>query len=138
MPTRLTFREHDLVLFEGYYHWVDIKRFGIDPLVGDRELLATLIADSQYHDHYAGEDAEDQHHHSLHGPYELTAIDAATFVPTTPASASEGLRTWLEQWLDGSNERTQILEQFRTAVLPIVAVDNVYRLPDMRPDAEHD
>lgn len=65
----LRFLGHELVhLVQGSFCWVEIKRFAIDGDGSDTELLAALIADQQYKDHYAGQDPVAQAQGDLHGP----------------------------------------------------------------------
>ena len=138
VTARLTFLDHQLVVFKPYFHWVDIKRFAVDPTSSDRDLFSALIGSPEYHDHYAGQATEEQDHHSLHGPYELGAISPGVYEQSNPEEARVHLRRWLSAWLDGEQERVEVLAQFNDLVLPRLGGDTVYRLPDLRSTAEHE
>jgi hypothetical protein len=138
VSSRLTFLDHQLVVFKPYYHWADIKRFVMDPTVGDQDLLSALIETDEYHDHYAGQTTVEQKHHSLHGPYELAAITPGLYEKSSTGEARDRMRDWLSAWLDGNPERFGVLAQFHEVVLPHLDGDAVYRLPELRSIAEHE
>ena len=76
MAGLITFVSADIVGFDEYFCWVSLKHFAIDGSATDTELLTALRAHDQFHDHYAGQPVEEQTHHSLHGPYELSPVTA--------------------------------------------------------------
>lgn len=82
MSGPLVFVSHEMVRFGANETWVDLKSFSIKSEASDLSLLASLIDHDQYHDHYAGQEASEQSHHSLHGPYRLEAITPEVFEPS--------------------------------------------------------
>jgi hypothetical protein len=94
----LTFVRDEIVhLDPGSYMWVSIKRFsmcGADAT--EQQALTALLDQHEYHDHYAGQPISEQDHHSLHGPYVLTAITPDLFRRIT----AEGGRATLLYWVD--------------------------------------
>lgn len=131
--------EHGQVVYldKGTYHWVSLKRFHIDQDLTDGELLSALIAHWAYHDHYAGEDAIKQDHHSLHGPYRLECITAETFQPARPAVAHALLQAWAEEATAGSPS-APVQSELDAKVYPLLEAVALYQLPGLRPEAEHD
>jgi hypothetical protein len=138
MPEPLTFVSHDMVHFGDYYTWVDLKYFAIQPEASDVSLLTSLIAHTQYHDHYAGQDPTEQTHHSLHGPYRLDAITPGLFQPVSVEAARDELRRWVESWVVPEEDGPEIDARLTAEVLPKLAGDAIFRLPDIREGAEHD
>jgi len=136
----LLFVGHELVRFRalGYYTWVDLKYFEIQPEVSDVALLTSLIAHEQYHDHYAGQDPTEQAQNSLHGPYRLEAITPRTFQAVSANSARGELMEWLFSWAVRDEHRSQAEAMLTADVLAKVAGEAVFRLPDLRKTAEHD
>jgi len=134
----VVFEHEQLVhLDKGTYHWVSLKQFRIDPSLADKDLLRALINHSAYHDDYAGQDAIDQDHHSLHGPYRLECIAPDTFRPARAAISESLLQAWAEEASDRSIS-PQVQQALDRAVYSLLSDDSLYQLPDLRPDAEHD
>jgi len=134
----ITYDHEQMVhLDEGTYHWVSLKQFHIDPTLSDTELLDALVAHWAYHDHYAGQDAADQDHHSLHGPYRLECISADAFRPARAAIAEALVQAWAEEATAGppSEPVQKLLDE---KVYPLLGVSSLLELPNLRPDAEHD
>jgi hypothetical protein len=135
-PPGLVFVANDLVKMDvGTYSWVDIKRFAIEGDGSDRDLLAALIGHRQYRDSYAEGDPVEQNQDVLHGPYWLHAIQPATFEPTDPAAARETIRTWGDD-PEPPTEATQALLEEK--VFSLLSTSALYRLPDLRPNAQHE
>jgi hypothetical protein len=120
---------------EGLYSWVDIKRFAIEADGSDDELLAALLADQLYRDTYAEADPAEQVEPFVHGPYWLRAIRPATFQPTDPSSAQETIQKWADDPEPPTPATQALLE---TKVFPLLSATALYRLPNLRPDAEHE
>jgi hypothetical protein len=78
---KLCLRHRESVLLgECGYDWVDVKQFSFTPPNAATEaLLSALLADPAYRDHYAAPAEHDQGEHTLHGPYRVEAITAASF-----------------------------------------------------------
>jgi hypothetical protein len=132
----LDFQDHQVVhLARGKYQWIDLKHFHIDLNRNDGGLLAALIGHDQYHDHYAGEDAIEQHHHALHGPYRLEMITPNTFQPSTGREATQVIESWANRL---GPESLESQAQLKSLVLPLFNTGTVYRLPDIRLTAEHE
>jgi hypothetical protein len=115
--------------------WVNIKRFGIESDGSDEELIATLIADRQYRDHYAGQDPIEQNQDDLHGPYWLSAIDAGSFVAIHAQAAMNVIQSWAD---DPERQSEEVQRRLRDEVYPLLGCGCLYRLPDLRPTAEHE
>jgi len=123
---------------EGLYSWVDIKRFTIEMDGSDEDLLAALLADRQYRDTYAESyetEPAEQDAPFVHGPYWLHAIQPTTFQPTDPASAREKIQKWADD-PEPPTPATQALLDGK--VFPLLSATALYRLPDLRPDGQHD
>jgi len=132
----ITFLGGELVhLDQGSYAWVSLKRFEIDPIATDSELLAALIDHPQFHDHYAGEPAEEQTHHSLHGPYHLKAISVHSFVHTNAGDAQGQIRAWADS---PSPSLPETHERLRSRVYPVLHSATIYQLRALGADAKHD
>ncbi len=140
MTKPLNFVGHELVLFRvfGYHTWVDLKYFDVRPDVSDAALLTSLTAHEQYHDHYAGGDPTEQTHHCLHGPYRLEAITPGSFQAVSADSARKELMEWASSWVVQHDNGPVVEATLAAEVLPSVAGDAVFRLPDLRQTAEHD
>ncbi len=136
----LTLVSHELVNFNAFHYdtWVDLKSFGIRPGASDIGLLTSLLGHGQYHDHYAGQDPNEQTHHSLHGPYRLDAITPETFLAVSVDAAHEELRDWVSSWVVEEEDGPQVRAMLAAEVLPTVGGDSIFRLPDIRVTAEHD
>jgi hypothetical protein len=132
----LTFVGCELVhLDEGTYCWVNIKRFAIgDVDADDRSLLAALIGDRQYCDHYAGQDPAEQDQHDLHGPYWLRAIKPESFQASSREEAEQTIQTWAD---DPEPQSAHTQARLRGTVYPLLN-GKIYRLPDMRDHAAHE
>jgi len=139
MSEVVTFVSHELVIFRPFDTWVDLKFFEIQTEAPDHSLLARLIEDVQYHDHYAGQDPSEQSQNDLHGPYWLDAITAEVFEPVSGASAGQELREWVSSWADPQDEdRPEVEAKLAADVLPHLDGDSILRLPDLRQTAEHE
>jgi len=132
----LTFVDHELVhLDEGTYCWVDIKRFVIgDVNADDRSLLAALIADRRYRDHYAGQEPLEQDQDDLHGPYWLRAITPEMFEVSRRDEAERTIRSWADE---PESQSVETQTRLRDAVYPLLT-GTIYRLPDLRDQAQHE
>jgi hypothetical protein len=119
----------------GTFMWVSIKRFSIESDGTDEELIAALLADRQYRDHYAGQDPVEQLQDDLHGPYWLRAISISSFEPGDSETAKQALQAWA----DAPEPQTQdTQERLQREVYPLLKGGAVYHLPDLRPSAQHD
>jgi hypothetical protein len=135
-PPSLVFVANDIVKMDaGLYAWVDIKRFAIEGDGSDRDLLAALIEHRQYRDNYAESDPVEQNQDLLHGPYWLHAIQSTTFEPTDPSAAREEIQTWADDPEPPTAETQALLDE---KVFPLLLASALYRLPDLRPDAQHE
>jgi hypothetical protein len=135
-PPTLVFVANDLVKMDaGLYTWVDTKRFTIEGDGSDRDVLAALIAHRQYRDNYAEGDPVEQNQDVLHGPYWLHAIQPATFELTDPAAARETIQTWADDPEPPSQATQAFLDE---KVFPLLSASALYRLPDLRPSAQHE
>lgn len=123
-----------------YFMWVDAKHFSMSRDASDAALLQALLGHDQYRDHYAGGGPADQGQHDLHGPYQLCKVLAESFEPTSTGAAEEALRAWLltEPEVDEASEREHLLSLLSSEVLPLLSHGTIYRLRDLRPDAEHE
>jgi hypothetical protein len=132
----LRFVDHELVhLDEGTYYWVDIKRFQItDVGADDRDVLAALIADRQYRDHYAGQNPVEQSQDDLHGPYWVRAITPETFETSSRAEAEQTIQAWAE---DYEPQASSTQDRRRNTVYPLLS-GAIYRLPNLRDQAQHE
>ncbi|GAB0105907.1 hypothetical protein JMUB6875_48890 [Nocardia sp. JMUB6875] len=133
----LTF-DHELTIHldPGTYHWISVKVFRFESAQPNHEqLLSALIAHPRYRDHYATDFAE-QGTHALHGPYRLDAITADTFTPTT----AEAARTLLQDWANTASGSVpvKVQRELDERVFAWLGLGVLYRLPDLRPGAEHD
>lgn len=126
--------ERTVHLDQGTHHWVSIKQFRIDPAQPDHSLLAALVADPRYRDHYAGGDAADHDHH---GPYRLEHISAETFQPVGGAAAREVLELWAGDATGGAPS-AHVQRDLEQHVYPVLVGPSLFHLPDLRPGAEHD
>jgi hypothetical protein len=135
---RVVFEHEQLIHFnQGTYHWVSLKQFRIDPALTDTDLLCALISHWAYHDHYGGQDAIDQDHHSLHGPYRLECIAPDTFRRARAAISESLVQAWAEEASDRSIS-PQVQQALDRSVYPLLSDDSLYHLPDLRPEAEYD
>ncbi len=63
MRAYLRFTGHTLLHLDDPSCWIDIKRFAVAAEGTDQDLLAALLSDEQYRDHYAGGSPEQQAPH---------------------------------------------------------------------------
>ncbi|WP_327141321.1 hypothetical protein [Nocardia sp. NBC_01327] len=136
MDSALTFDTGRLVLLDrGTYRWVSLKRFRIDSARPVSELLSALVAHPSYRDHFASA-FETQGIHTLHGPYRVECITADTFRSINSSSA----RTLLQDWAGnaGVPVSREVQAELDTQVFPLLEAPELFQLPDLRPDAQHD
>lgn len=138
MAPALTFVSQEMVHFWEHFTWVNLKYFAIQPTVSDALLLTHLIANTQYQDHYAGQDPAEQPLHLLHGPYRLNAITPDTFQAVSIQTAGDDLRGWVSSWAGSGEDGPELEAKLSAAVIPRVVGDAIYRLPDLRQSAEHE
>jgi hypothetical protein len=136
MGVTLEYTEHTLILFDDHsYRWFSVKRFAWDGTGDDTAVLAALIGHWRYRDHYASQDSHEQDAGDIHGPYHLSAITPAEFVPVSP----DGAAALVEEFcgLDGCSARPEVGELIATSVLSWLDRSSWYRLRDL-PDALHE
>ncbi len=136
MPERLDFIDRRTLHFgAGDGRWLDIKRFALPAGLGDREVVALLLQHERYRDDYASEPEQWTPKVNVHGPYWLSAIEAAYFDPVRADETVELFADWAAEW-EGSEEPgyPEIVAAVSELFGPHVSV---YRLRDLRETAEH-
>jgi hypothetical protein len=133
----ITFVSADLVLFREYFCWVSLKHFAIDGSASDTELLAALREHDQFHDHYAGQPVEEQDHHSLHGPYELSRVTVEAFQVVEPAIATEEVKFWVATWSD-NDDLSGIEDRIDREVAGFLLAPSLYALRGMTSADQHE
>jgi len=134
--TALQYTGHTFINFEDHsYRWVSVKRFAWDSAGDDPSVLAALIGDWRYRDHYASRDSHEQDARDIHGPYYVSAITPAEFISVT----ADGASALVEEFcgLYECPPRPEIREQIAASVLSWLGRSSWYRLRDL-PDAIHE
>jgi hypothetical protein len=132
----LEYTGHTLILFDDHsYRWFSVKRFAWDDTGDDTAVLAALIAHPRYRDHYAARDSHERDAGDIHGPYRLSAISPAEFVPVGP----DGAAALVEEFcvLFAGPPRPEVREEIAASVLSWLGRSSWYRLRDL-PDALHE
>lgn len=129
----LTYIDETVIVFaNNTYQFIVLRDFNLpagEPL-GDRDVLSALIANRHYRGSFVGTGDGDD---TIHGPYQVQAIIADSFVPVSAFDAESLLRAWAEY-------TTALREAVRTAVERDVyprinKATAVYRLPKLPPEA---
>lgn len=129
----LTYIDETAIVFaNNTYQFVVLREFALpthEPL-GDRDVLTALIANRHYRGSFVGTGDGDD---TIHGPYQVRAITADSFVTVSAFDAESLLRAWAEY-------TTALPEAVRTAVERDVyprinKATAVYQLPKLPPEA---
>jgi hypothetical protein len=129
----LTYVDETAIVFaNNTYQFIVLREFNLpaDESIGDRDVLTALVANRHYRGSFVGTGDGDS---TIHGPYQVQAITADSFIPVSAADAESLLRAWAEY-------TSALPEAVRTAierdVYPrINAATAVYRLPTLPPEA---
>ncbi|WP_326829552.1 hypothetical protein OIE13_04225 [Streptosporangium sp. NBC_01810] len=133
---QLAFTSTTLVNFKDRtYRWVDVKHFRIASGQDDEPLLTALLSHQLYRDDYLGSDSW-KGDGSVHGPYRLDSLSAASFEDVDTETASATIRTWADRYTDLPEAVAHDLE---TEVYRLIrAATSRYRLRDLDEAARDD
>jgi hypothetical protein len=127
---------HELVLLEdGTYRWVDIKRLPVrlaDPALG----LELLLGDVRYRDPYTGPPSRELDAEDVHGPYRLDQISVRSYEVIDEAAALMTIQDFVGDEAELSEDVRadlgfRVYRQIRRMAVR-------YRLLDLGEDAFHD
>jgi hypothetical protein len=136
MGATLEYTGHTLIPFDDRsYRWFSVKRFAWDRTGDDTVVLAALIGHWRYRDHYITPDSHEQDAGDIHGPYRLSAITPAEFIPFSPHGAAALVEEFCG--LFGRSPRPEVREQIAASVISWLDRSSWYRLRDL-PDAIHE
>jgi hypothetical protein len=117
------------------YRWVSIKHLRLSAgSVGDRELLAALIAHEQFRDDYAGGGVLPDG--PRHGPYWLREITPDVYEALDREKSARILREWANQFKDVPTELAADLKQ--EVFDRLAAAEHIYYLRELDDEAIHD
>jgi hypothetical protein len=135
---RLDYVGSDFYNFEDpTYRWIDVKRFSIDGLVEDREVVAALLEHVRYRDHYTSGDSQDIDSGTLHGPYRLDAIAPDAYEPITENQAAAAIAEFAH--LYGEEPPEGVSTRIEAGLDPLVrSAEGRYRLRQLPDDARHE
>lgn len=123
------------------YMWISTKIFEIDPSLADPQILAALLESDEYFDHYAGQPLAEQHHRSLHGPYDAAHISPGSYQRVTPDIVEAVVTEWARVVsLLPEGLEPELSTPLREHILKPMAAPHAttYLLPELRPRAGHD
>ena len=136
MAAGLEYTGHTLILFDDQsYRWFSVKRFAWDGMGDDAAVLAALIGNWRYRDHYAARNSHEEDAGDIHGPYWVAAISPAEFASVGPAWSAAVVEEFCG--LYDAPPRPEVREQVEAVVLSQLAGAECYRLRDL-PDAIHE
>jgi hypothetical protein len=129
---------HELVLLEdGTYRWVDIKRFWLPVRLAAPALgLELLLGHVRYRDPYTGPPSRDVDAEDIHGPYRLEQISVRSYEVIDEATALMMIQDFVGNADELSNDVRADLD-FRV-FRQIQRMPARYRLLDLGEDAFHD
>jgi len=134
--TGLEYTGHTLILFDDHsYRWFSVKRFTWDGAGDDAAVLAALIGNWRYRDHYASRDSHKEDAGDIHGPYWVAAITPADFTDIGRAGAAAVIEEFCG--LYDAPPRPEVRDELEKVVLSQLGGAECYRLRDL-PDAIHE
>ncbi len=126
-----------VLLRNGAYEWVDIKRFWLPARLTDPAVALQLLMESpRYRDHYTSATSQDEDAGDIHGPYRLDQLVPASYDPIDEGTA---LRTIQDFVGDATHLSVDLQADLDFRVHRQIRKMPVrYRLRDFENDALHD
>lgn len=132
MSESVVFRDQFAVnLGKGTYQWVSIKRFLVGSDCTETEILSALVNHIEYRDLYLG--PNEDHALEIHGPYNLSDVQASDFIKLSQADALRMVRdyTYLYRAPDAA-----ISDLESRLIAPIERSPIIWRLSDLGDEAK--